>query len=62
MRDYSGGMKMDSYICSVCGFLYDPEIGHINSGIDEGTEFDEIPYDWVCPHCDSPKEAFELVY
>ncbi|MCM1992002.1 rubredoxin [Oceanirhabdus seepicola] len=53
---------MDSYICSVCGFLYDPENGDINSCIDEGTEFDEIPYDWVCPHCGSLKEAFEIVY
>ena len=62
MRDYFGGIKMDRYVCTVCGFLYDPELGDVNSCVDEGTEFDEISYSWVCPHCSSPKEAFELVY
>ena len=35
------------YICTVCDFIYDPEIGDPEGGIEPGTQFEDIPDDWV---------------
>jgi len=50
--------KMDSYVCDVCGYIYDPEIGDPDSGIAPGTKFEDLPDDWVCPVCGAGKDAF----
>lgn len=50
---------MKKYICTVCGYIYDPEIGDIDSGVKAGTVFEDIPEDWVCPECGAAKEDFE---
>lgn len=47
------------YICTVCDFIYDPEIGDPEGGIEPGTQFEDIPGDWVCPLCGVGKEDFE---
>ena len=47
------------YVCSICGYVYDPEIGDPDNGIEPGTSFEDIPDEWVCPLCAQPKEAFE---
>ena len=46
------------YICTVCEYIYDPELGDPESGIEPGTAFEDIPDDWVCPLCVG-KEDFE---
>ena len=46
------------YQCKVCGFIYDPEIGDIDSGIPPGTAFENIPDDWSCPICGVSKKDF----
>jgi len=51
--------KMDKYVCKVCGYVYDPEKGDPDSGIEPGTSFEDLPDDWVCPLCGAPKEEFE---
>ncbi|MGA1845915.1 rubredoxin [Deferribacter abyssi] len=50
---------MKKYICTVCGWIYDPEVGDPDNGVEAGTEFENIPDDWVCPECGASKEAFE---
>lgn len=50
---------MDRYICTICGYLYDPEEGDSESGIAGGTAFASLPDDWVCPPCGATKEMFE---
>lgn len=47
------------YECTACGYIYDPEIGDPENGIDPGTEFDALPEDWVCPFCGVEKDLFE---
>ena len=47
------------YICTVCDFIYDPEIGDTEGGIEHGTQFEDITDDWVCPLCGVGKEDFE---
>ena len=50
---------MQKYVCSVCGYVYDPEEGDPESGVPAGTPFAELPEDWTCPVCGAPKEEFE---
>ncbi|MEF3191672.1 MAG: rubredoxin [Campylobacterales bacterium] len=52
---------MESYQCSLCGYIYNPIVGDPNGGIDPKTPFTELPDNWVCPECGAPKEQFELV-
>ncbi len=52
---------MNSYECSVCGYVYDPAVGDERDGIAPGTAFHDIPDDWVCPVCQEGKEVFEIV-
>jgi len=52
-------LKMVKYRCSVCGYVYNPEKGDPDSGIDPGTPFEEIPDDWVCPVCGAGKDQFK---
>ena len=47
------------YICTVCGYVYDPAEGDTDNGITPGTEFENIPGDWTCPLCGVDKEQFE---
>ncbi|MBE9193276.1 rubredoxin [Gloeocapsopsis crepidinum LEGE 06123] len=51
---------MQKYICTTCGYIYDPEVGDLDSGIEPGTPFENIPDDWVCPVCGATKDQFEL--
>jgi rubredoxin/flavin reductase (DIM6/NTAB) family NADH-FMN oxidoreductase RutF len=51
--------KMARYVCTVCGYVYDPEKGDPDSGIKPGTPFEDIPDDWVCPVCGADKSQFE---
>ena len=38
---------MKKYVCDVCGWIYDPEVGDPEGGIAPGTAFEDIPDDWV---------------
>ena len=49
------------YICSVCGYEYDPAVGDPDNGIPAGTEFAELPDDWACPLCAVGKDMFNEV-
>ena len=51
--------NMDKYICVVCGYVYDPELGDPENGIAPGTAFEDLPEDWVCPLCGVGKDEFE---
>ena len=44
--------------CTVCGYVYDPEKGDPEHNINPGTRFEDLPEEWVCPVCFSPKKAF----
>lgn len=50
---------MDKYVCTVCGYVYDPAEGDSTSNIEPGTKFDDLPDDWECPVCGASKEEFE---
>lgn len=50
---------MKKYRCTVCDWIYDPEVGDPDNGVAPGTAFEDIPDDWVCPVCGVGKEDFE---
>lgn len=50
---------MGKWVCTVCGYVYDPEVGDPISGIAPGTPFEDLPGDWICPECGVGKEFFE---
>ncbi|WP_425449126.1 rubredoxin [Dethiothermospora halolimnae] len=50
---------MAKYICKVCGYIYDTEVGLPDIGIDPGTPFKDLPDDFNCPGCAYPKEEFK---
>jgi len=53
--------KMTKYKCSVCGWIYDPEIGYKEGSIAPRTPFEKLPDDWVCPVCGATKDDFEII-
>ncbi|MEA2033092.1 MAG: rubredoxin [Euryarchaeota archaeon] len=50
---------MKKYRCTVCGYIYDPEEGDPDGGIERGMSFEDIPDDWVCSVCGASKAEFE---
>ncbi|MCJ8341961.1 MAG: rubredoxin [Cetobacterium sp.] len=50
---------MEKWRCVICDYVYDPEVGDVDSGIAPGTKFEDIPDDWVCPICSVGKDQFE---
>ncbi len=49
------------YRCTICGYIYDPEVGDPDNGVDPGTSFENVPDDWVCPLCGASKDDFEPI-
>ena len=47
------------WICTMCGFIYDPDKGDPDGGLAPGTPYEEIPDDWFCPECGARKADFE---
>jgi rubredoxin len=50
---------MERWVCTICGYVYDPEIGDPDNDIEAGTEFEDLPEEWVCPDCGVGKDLFE---
>jgi rubredoxin len=51
--------SMDKYVCTVCGYVYDPALGDPDNGVQPGTKFADLPDSWECPVCGASKEDFE---
>jgi rubredoxin len=52
---------MNTYMCLVCNYVYDEQDGDLESGIEAGTRWTELPDGWRCPDCGAGKEDFEAV-
>lgn len=49
--DFSEKQSSGKYVCSICGYVYDPA----ENG---GVAFSDLPEDWKCPRCKQPKSKF----
>lgn len=52
--------KGEKYECGICKYIYNPKIGNEKEGILPGTEFEDLPENWVCPVCGEKKDVFEI--
>ena len=50
-----------TWMCVVCGFVYDEAVGLPEEGIEAGTRWEDIDENWVCPDCGVTKADFELM-
>jgi rubredoxin len=50
---------LKKYICSNCGYIYDPAVGDPLNGVPPGVPFERLPEGWVCPMCYAQKSAFD---
>ena len=49
---------MKKYVCDLCGWVYDEELGDPENGIAPGTKFEDLPEDFECPLCAAKKDEF----
>jgi glyoxylase-like metal-dependent hydrolase (beta-lactamase superfamily II) len=49
--DFSKNEASGKYVCSICGYVYDP-------AEHDGVAFEDLPEDWKCPRCRQGKEKF----
>jgi rubredoxin len=50
-----------SWVCMICGFVYDEAEGLPEEGIAPGTRWSDVPDAWACPDCGAAKSEFEMV-
>lgn len=53
-------MIRSKYKCE-CGYIYNPEVGDIKSGVVAGTPFGELPDNWACPECGASQDRFDSI-
>jgi flavin reductase (DIM6/NTAB) family NADH-FMN oxidoreductase RutF/rubredoxin len=61
MKPAAEAPAAQKWVCTVCGYVYDPAVGDPDGGIAPGTAFEDIPDDWLCPVCGASKDKFEPV-
>ncbi len=54
-------MQYKTYMCVICGWMYDEAKGALEEGIEPGTRWDDIPFNWKCPECGAMKDDFQMV-
>ena len=50
-----------TYICTICGWVYDEAQGDTDHGVAAGTKWADVPDTWACPDCGVAKADFEAV-
>lgn len=50
-----------TWMCLICGWIYDEAEGAAEHGIAAGTPWAAVPMNWTCPECGARKEDFEMV-
>ena len=52
---------MQSFMCELCDYTYEPAKGDPDRGVNPGTAFEALPAEWVCPICGAEKDEFQAV-
>ena len=50
-----------TWICLICGHIYDEAQGDPEHGIAPGTRWEDVPESWSCPDCGAAKSDFEML-
>jgi rubredoxin len=54
-------VQFKTWMCLICGFIYDEAAGLPDEGIAPGTRWEDVPMNWTCPECAARKDDFEMV-
>lgn len=54
-------MSFKKFECTICGLVYDEELGLPSEGLVPGTKWADIPDDWSCPDCGVSKSDFDML-
>jgi rubredoxin len=57
----TSNQEFKTWMCLICGWVYDEAAGLPDEGIAPGTRWDDVPMNWTCPECGARKEDFEMV-
>jgi rubredoxin len=60
MSEAASPVAFRTWMCVVCGFIYDEAKGLPDEGIAPGTRWEDIPDSWTCPDCGVTKSDFEM--
>lgn len=52
---------MRKWRCRFCSHVYDEQEGDLDSGVQPGTKWEDLPDDWYCPDCGASKHDYELL-
>jgi len=50
-----------TYMCVICGWMYNEAEGAPEDGLNPGTRWEDVPDTWTCPECGATKDDFEMV-
>ena len=53
--------ESQTWMCLICGWIYDEAVGDPDHGLLPGTPWSAVPMNWTCPECGARKEDFEMV-
>ena len=54
------GAAFQTWMCLICGWVYEEEAGAPDDGIAPGTRWADVPMNWTCPECGARKDDFEM--
>ena len=60
-NEHVNDKEYKSWLCIICGWVYDEEKGSPDDGIAPGTRWQDVPEYWVCPDCGCGKDDFEMI-
>ncbi len=53
--------ELKTWICLICGHIYDEAQGDPEHGVAPGTRWEDVPESWSCPDCGAMKSDYEMV-
>jgi rubredoxin len=53
--------ELKTWICLICGHIYDEAQGDPAHGVAPGTCWADVPEDYRCPACGASKSEFEMI-
>nr|WP_073166720.1 rubredoxin [Pseudomonas asturiensis] len=57
----SAAAESGVWMCLICGWIYNQQLGDPDSGVPPGTAWDDVSDDWTCPECGVSKLDFNMV-
>ena len=61
MSQNATAVEFRTWMCVVCGYMYEEAKGVPEEGIAAGTRWEDVPETWTCPDCGVTKDDFEMI-